>query len=213
MKDIKGAIFDLDGTLLDSMHVWRTIGSRYLTLHGAVPKPDLIEKIKPMTLSEAAEYFRTEYGLTQTVREIIDGVNDLIGDSYRLHIKEKESVRRFLEKLKAGGVKMCVATATDRPLVEAALSRLGLDKYFCGLITCAEAGRGKEYPDIYRKALCIVGCKKEEAAVFEDALYAVKTAAKDGFYVVGIADSFSSGDQEEIKKYASRFIEDWSELL
>ena len=214
MKDsIKGAIFDLDGTLLDSMHVWRTIGSQYLTLCGVVPRPDLIEKIKPMTLSEAAEYFRTDYGRTQSVSEIVAGVNNLIADSYRLHLVAKENLIPFLEKLLSGGVKMCIATATDRCLVEPAISRLGLDKYFCGLITCAEAGRGKEYPDIYRKALDIIGCKKEETAVFEDALYAVKTAAADGFYVVGIADSFSADDREEIKKHASIFIENWSELL
>ena len=185
---IEGAIFDLDGTLLDSMHIWNNMGENYLRSIGYEPRENLNETFLTMSLKEAAEYYVSEYGVTLSVEEIMAGVNDMTARYYRNEAAVKPGVPEFLEKLKERGVKMCVATATDRPYVEAALDRCGIRRYFSGIFTCTEVGSGKNVPVIFRKALDFLGTEKEKTVIFEDALYAIKTAKRDGFKVVAIRD-------------------------
>ncbi len=116
---IKGAIFDLDGTLLDSMSIWDTIGRDYLRSLGIEPKENLAETFKTFTLEQSAEYYRTHYGVTLSVDEIIYGVNGMIEDFYRDTVPLKKGAAKFLESLFRSGVKMCIATVTNKHLVEA----------------------------------------------------------------------------------------------
>lgn len=185
---IEGAIFDLDGTLLDSMHIWNNMGENYLRSIGYEPKENLNETFLTMSLKEAAEYYISEYGVTLTVDEIMAGVNEMTARYYRNEAAVKPGVPEFLERLKKSGVKMCVATATERPYVEAALNRCGIAGYFSEIFTCTEIGYGKNVPVIFREALGFLGTKKEKTVIFEDALYAIKTAKKDGFKVAAIWD-------------------------
>ena len=115
---IQGAIFDVDGTLLDSMSVWANIGADYLRFLGYEPRENLNETFKSMSLYQAACYYQSEYGVTLSTEEIIAGVNDRIGQFYRERAGLKPGVAGFLRQLREKGVKMCIATATDRPLVE-----------------------------------------------------------------------------------------------
>ena len=115
---IKGAIFDFDGTLVDSMFIWDTFGEDYLRTLGKEPRENLSETFKTFTLEQAAEYYRKNYGVTLSVEEIVDAVNDMVAEIYRTKVTLKDGVREFLEALKSQGVKMCVATVTDRPIVE-----------------------------------------------------------------------------------------------
>lgn len=186
---IRGAIFDLDGTLLDSMPVWDTLASDYLRSLGTSPKPGLDEAVSRMSVEQAAEYIRGEYGLAETPEEIVRGVNGMLGDFYRQTAPLKPGVPGFLERLREGGAKMCVATATDRSLVEAALLRTGVREYFSEIFTCAGVGHGKDEPDIFRAALAHLGTPKSATVVFEDALHAVATAKRDGFVVAAVYDS------------------------
>ena len=121
---LKGAIFDLDGTILDSMFIWDTIGEDYLRSLGKEPKENLKETFKAFTLEQAAKYYRENYGVVLSVNEIVDGVNKMVERYYAETVKLKPGIEVFLEKLKAKGVKMCIATVTDKPLVETALARL-----------------------------------------------------------------------------------------
>ena len=175
---IKGAIFDFDGTLLDSMFIWDTFGEDYLRTLGKEPKENLTETFKTFTLEQAAEYYREHYGVTLSVEEIVDGVNDMVAEIYRTKVTLKDGVRAFLEGLRAQDVKMCVATVTDRAIVEDVLNRLGIRDFFVEILTCAEVGCNKETPHIYRAALEVLGTKKDETVVFEDALHALITAKK-----------------------------------
>lgn len=208
---LKGAIFDLDGTILDSMFIWDTIGEDYLRSLGKEPKENLKETFKTFTLEQAAEYYRENYGVTLSVDEIIDGVNKMVERYYAETVKLKPCIEVFLDKLKAKGVKMCIATVTDKHLVEAALDRLSVREYFSEVFTCASVGHSKEEPHIYREAQKHLGTSKKETAVFEDVVHALRTAKSDGFVTVGVFDVHEE-NQEELKLMADYYIEYYSDF-
>lgn len=123
---ITGAIFDLDGTLMDSMYIWDSIGSDYLLSRGITPKGNLNEIFKNMSLYQAALYYQDEYGLKDDVGAILDGVNSMIEGYYTKDVAPKDGITGLLDKLLDKNVKMCIATATDKHLVEAALKNNGM---------------------------------------------------------------------------------------
>ena len=207
---LTGAIVDFDGTLLDSMFIWDTIGEDYLRTLGKEPHEDLKETFMTLTLEEAAEYYREHYKVTLSVTEIVDSINAMVEGIYRTKVTLKPGVMAYLRLLKERGVKMCVATVTDRYLVEDTLERLGILHYFCGIFTCAEVGYGKDKPIIYQKALEHLGTAKEETFVFEDSLFALETAKIDGFPTVGVYDMHESR-QEEMKRLADCYVRSFEE--
>ena len=202
---IKGAIFDLDGTLLDSMFIWDTIGEVYLRSLDIEPRENLAETFKTFTLEESAEYYRTHYGVSLSVAEIVDGVNRMIEDLYKSTVPLKKGVAEFLAGLSKAGVRMCIATVTDKYLVEAALTRLKVRQYFGEIITTAEVGCGKNDPNIYRTALAYLGTEKHETLVFEDVLHALMTAKNDGFPVAAVYDKHELR-QTEMKENSDYYI-------
>ena len=169
---IQGAIFDMDGTLLDSMPVWEHASERYLQNKGIEVREKLSEILFSMSMQKGAEYVKENYHLTESTDEIVTGVNNIVYTAYEKEVQPKEGVREFLDKLQAEGIKMVVATSTDRPMVEAALKRTDLLSYFERIFTCTEIGKGKVEPDIYHAASDFLGTKPEHTLVFEDALYA-----------------------------------------
>ena len=209
---IKGAIFDLDGTLLDSMFIWDTIGEEYLRSLGKEPHEDLKETFMTLTLEEAAEYYREHYGVTLSVKEIVDGVNAMVEQTYKTKVTLKPGISEYLAWLKENGVRMCVATVTDRYLVEETLDRLGVRHYFSEIFTCAEVGFGKDKPIIYQKALEHLGTAKDETYVFEDMLFALNTAKTDGFPTVGVYDRHEA-HQDELKELADYYIFDFTDPI
>ena len=212
---LQGAIFDMDGTLLDSMGAWNSLADRLMAELGFPGDPTLSELIQSMSMHQAAEIIREQYGLRQTVEEIIALSDRLMEDFYRNHVQAKPGVEEFLSILKMEGVWMYVATATNRHLVEAGLRRTGLDRYFRGILTCGEAGKGKDDPLIFEKCLTRMRCQTRDCVVFEDALYAVRTAKGAGFRVAAVYDAFSEADQPELKALADYYVqsfEDWVRL-
>lgn len=208
---IKGAIFDLDGTLLDSTPMWYTIGKKYLARLGKEAAPGLDDTIHAMSLYQAACYLRDEYSLDKSAGEIMADINNMISSFYFEELKLKEGAGDFIRYMAENGIRMCIATATDRPYVEAALKRCGIMDYFSGILTCTEVGHGKDEPHIFRQGLELLGTDRENTLVFEDSCYAVLTAVKDGFRVIGIHDS-QEKRQEEIKAGAEKYIKDFSEF-
>ena len=208
---IRGAIFDVDGTLLDSMFIWDTIGEAYLRSIGYQPKENLNETFKNMSLHQAARYYQTEYGVTLSIDEIMDGVNAMLERYYRFEVPLKPGVAELLERLRQDGVKLCIATATDRHLVEAALERCGVLSCFGEIFTCNEVGHGKDEPDIFEAALRFLGTRREETLVFDDALYAVRTAKEAGFPVAAVYDSHEKA-QDQIRMLADVYLEELTQL-
>lgn len=209
---ITGAIFDLDGTLIDSMSIWDDIAYNFLVSQGVTPKPDLREKVATMYLNESAEYLVDEYSLDCTPQDFKDYTERIIEDFYVRTVPPKRDAVEFLCKLKKSGVKMCIATATERKLAVPALEHNGMLGFFDGVFSCAEIGLSKQSPEIFDRALEFLGTPKEETFVFEDSYHAVATAAKAGYNVIAISDKSASNDEEKIKKLSLNFIENYAEL-
>lgn len=185
---IEAAIVDMDGTLLDSLPVWDTIGEDYLRKEGIEPKEDLNQTIRDMSMQEAAEYFQLAYHLNKSEEQTINGINQLLEDFYRDQVPLKPLAKELLQILKENGIPLVLATATDRVLVTAALKRVGILDDFEKIFTCSEAGHGKDEPAIYELAAQSLNCRPENILVLEDALYALTTAKKAGFRTAAVYD-------------------------
>ena len=209
---IKGAIFDIDGTLLDSMPVWENAGARYLATLGIEARSDLKERLDALSLTEGALYMQKEYKLSVTTEEILEGVNQVVKDFYFKEAVLKPGVCDLIQKLKKNQVRLIIATATDAEMAKAALIRNGIWKDFDGMITCEEAGAGKTSPKVFELAREHLQTKKEETWVFEDSLYAVKTASKAGFPVCSIYDAYSRDNTEEIRTFSDIYVKDFYEI-
>ena len=206
--NIKCAIFDFDGTLFDSMFFWDSVGEIYLSSLGLKARPSFREDIRAMSLYQAACYVRKEYELSLSEEQIMAGINQTLEHFYIHEVIPKPGVIEFLERMKKAEIPMCIATATDRYLIEAALRRCGMEHYFETILTCGEVGYGKDEPVIFQKAMELFDADRSSTIVFEDAIHAMQTAKADGFTVVAVYDS-SEKRQEEIRDLADCYIEDF----
>ena len=204
---ISGAIFDVDGTLLDSMSIWDTIGADYLRSIGYIPRENLNEIFKNMSLLQAAEYYRNEYGVTLRVEEIMSGVNAMLEQFYQYEAPLKPGAAELLARLRQNRVKLCIAT--DRYLVEAALARCGVLSYFGEIFTCNGVGHGKDEPHIFEAALRFLGTERAETVVFDDALYAIRTAKEAGFPIAAVYDTHEKS-QTEVRALSDFYLENLS---
>jgi HAD superfamily hydrolase (TIGR01509 family) len=162
-----------------------------------------------MSLLQSATYIRERYQIPLTVKEIMDGINHTVEDFYFHTVQPKECVVAFLEQMKMRGVKMCIATATDRYQVEAALKRCGIESFFSEIFTCTDVGHGKDEPIIFQKAMEYLGKTKADKVVFEDAYHAAKTAKADGFITVAVYDSYET-KQAELHSVSDCFLESFT---
>jgi len=207
---LKGAIFDFDGTLFDSMFVWDTAGETYLRCIGKEPAPDLQIILKPMSLLQSAQYIRERYQIQLAIEEIMDGINRTVEDFYFHTVQPKEGVITLLEQMKAQGIRMCIATATDRYQVEVALKRCGMDKFFSKIFTCTEVGHGKDEPVIFQKAMEHLQTTKADTVVFEDAYHSAKTAKAAGFITIAVYDSHEN-KQTELHAVSDFYLENFAD--
>ncbi len=209
--DKKYAIFDMDGTLVDSMGFWKQLGVEYLTSRGISREAaeGVQERVKAMTMTECAALFQSVFHLSQTPEEIAGEINGMMDRHYQEDVPLKPGVAAYLAGLKARGVRMCVATATAEPLARACLERLGVAKYFDFLLSCEEVGAGKDSPDVFLEAARRFGADPGDAAVFEDAPYALATAAKAGFWTVAVYDVGCGDRWQALAAQADETILDW----
>jgi len=209
---IKYAVFDLDGTLLDSMKIWEDIGNDFLNSFGITAPKDLQETLKTMSLQQSAEYFKETFALSQSVAEIMDKIIKMAEEKYRCEVELKPRVSEYLEKLKSEKAQMGIATATDCSTAREVLKRLGILGCFEFILTCTEVGCSKENPRIYLAAAERFGCSPREVVVFEDALHCIRTAKDAGFYVVGVNDQSAEKDKEEIQRLCDLYIDSFEEM-
>lgn len=205
---IKCAIFDFDGTLFDSMSIWDRVGELYLRSLGKEPKPSMREEVRALSLYQSACYFQKEYDLPLSAEQIMAGVNHMIEHFYIHEVLPKPGVGDFLEQMKKAKIPMCIATASERCMIEAALDRCGLGHYFEKVFTCSEIGHGKDQPVIFRKAMECFGADHSTTIIFEDAVHAIQTAKTDGFAVAAVFDN-SEKRQNEIRRLSDCYLLDF----
>ena len=211
---LQSAIFDMDGTLLDSMPTWRELGPTFLREADIEATPAQLHALRTMTDHEVIPYLREVCGLQKSPEEIMNEIIRRMEDFYSTQVRPKPGLEKFLSILKMEGVWMYVATATHRRLTEKALKTAGIDQYFRGIITSADAGNHKrDSADIYEMAMRRLQSNKRDTVVFEDALYAIRTAKAAGFRVAGVYDVTEEDDQPEIQRISDYYIRSYEELV
>lgn len=207
---LKFAIFDLDGTLLDSSKIWETLGERYLEMLGKTSEAGLAKKLESMTLVTGAQFLREKYGIPYSAEEIVRQLNRMTESYYAEDVRLKDGAHRLLAALRAHCVHMSVATASDERLCLNALARLGVGDLFAGVVSCSKYGP-KTSPDVFLAAADLIYAIPEETIVFENSLYAVQTARNAGFVTAAVSDS-SENDQEGLKNAADFYAESMGEF-
>lgn len=203
----KYAVFDMDGTLIDSMEIWSNLGLEYLRSVGVEEGLEGIrEEIAPLTMSESSVLFVERFQLQRDAESVARDMNNMMDEHYKQDIPLKKGIKEYLEQLKASGVRMCVASATAEHLMKICLERLGILSYFEFILSCESLQTSKREPGIYLEAAKRLGAKPEEIAVYEDAKYAVETAKKAGFYVVGVYDEAAKNDWPHICSMADEML-------
>ena len=211
--NIRGMIFDLDGTLIDSMPAWENIGSDFLKKHGINPPDDLNEIIKTMSFAESARYFIEFYGVAMTEAQVGDEINGMIRENYASHIVLKPFVKETLDQYLNQGIRMAILTATHKTLTELVLRRFGLLDHFEFILTSGMAGLPKSQPEIYHQAVAQLELPAQQIAIFEDALYCIRAARESGCHIVGVFDEASKKDWQAIKNSSDCASMSFKELL
>ncbi|MDF1494053.1 HAD family hydrolase [Caproiciproducens sp. CPB-2] len=213
MKELKGAIFDLDGTLLESMGIWAQIDQRFLAKRGIPLPDDYVEKVTPMNYRDAAAYTIARFSLPETAAEVIRDWKEMSEQAYRFEIALKPRAGEFLRKLKSRGVRLAVATAQAPELYEPALKNNGVFDLFDAFAHLGEVERGKGFPDIYLLAAQRLGLSARDCVVFEDISAGIRGAKAGGFRTCGVYDPYSDYEKETILREADRYIDSFAQLL
>ena len=178
-------IFDVDGTILDSMEVWNTLASRYVQSLGMIPQNNLDEIVSNMSLEQSATYLKKHYGINKSEEQIISEVLNLISDFYKYEVKLMPGFKDFISHFDSMNV---IGTSCDEELVKIALNRLAVLNYFEDIITCSKVNKSKNDPDFYLACAQVLKQRPEDIVVFEDADYCIDVARKVGFKVIKIKD-------------------------
>ena len=209
--NITGAIFDFDGTLFDSMHVWKGIRYKFFEILGLEMTPEDEEIFKGLFLRESLLLAIERFKLDKSYEELLEMLFDYIRSRYLVETEPKNDIIEFLDKLKAKGVKMGIATATGESALMAVLEKYNMTHYFSAIYSTYTVGASKTEPKVYDVVLEAIGTEKATTWIFEDALYAATTAKKNGYNVVGIYDK-SEPRQDELKDMVDIYINNYGEL-
>lgn len=213
IKNFKGAIFDLDGTLLDSMHIWHDVDEEFFSRRNLTVTPEYIEVIKNMHLKAAAVYTKEKYGIKESIDEIVEEWLDLCAKGYLNNVDLKDGAFEYLKALHEKGVKIAFATASEKQVCESTLKKHNIFDFFSASAYVSEINIGKTEPDIYLLAAERLELNAKDCVVYEDIIEGVRGAKKGGFTVCGVFDKSSESDEKVIRQTADRYIKSFKELL
>lgn len=206
----KAAIFDLDGTLVDSMSLWEEVDRVFLERRGFAMEASYSQALKTMRFEEAAYYTIERYALKESVEAIMAEWNEMARTAYETKVKCKSGVKRYLQQLKAKGIKLAVASVSTLPTVKAALKGNEIEDYFEVVVDVAQVAHGKDEPDLYYLAAEKLQLPPEDCMIFEDALLGIRTAKKAGFKACGVWDASSKADEAMMRELADDYIMDFA---
>lgn len=211
-RDIKAVLFDLDGTLVDSMWMWKDIDIEFLNKYGIEYPNDLQENIEGMSFSETAEYFKNRFQIKESIDLIKEEWNQMAWYKYTNEVPLKEGALELLQYLKDNNIKAGIATSNSRELVNLIVQKLGIESYFGSIRTSCEVEKGKPSPDIYLLVAKDLGVKPDQCLVFEDVLPGVMAGKNAGAKVCAVFDEYSVKDTKTKKEIADYYIDSFLEL-
>lgn len=213
IQDKQAFLFDLDGTLVDSMWIWRDIDIEYLGRFGLELPADLQNSIEGMSFTETAQYFKERFSIPDSLEQMKADWNRMAWDKYLHEVKLKSGVREFLAYHCGRGVKMAIATSNSRELVEAVVGVHGLADLFDAIITGCDVAHGKPSPDIYLEAARQLDVRPEDCLVFEDVIPGILSGRNAGMTVAAVEDEYSKHLEEQKRELADLYITDYRTLL
>lgn len=213
LTNIKACLFDMDGTLVDSMHIWKDIDIAFLGRFGYELPPNLQKEIEGMAFKETAQYFKEHFDLPLSIEEIMNCWNEMAFRVYSEEIDYKPGAFAFIKKLKEIGIKTAICTSNSKELVAAVGEHLGFLPYFDTVITACEVGAGKPAPDIYLEAARRVDVSPKECLVFEDIVMGLTAGKRAGMKLCAVEDAFSAEQREEKRAMADYYIENYLNIL
>lgn len=213
IKNIKACIFDLDGTLVDSMWMWPDIDREYLNRFGIEYDDNLKNEIDGISFHETAVYFKNKFGISDSVEKICKDWEEMAYDKYKYEVKEKPGCKKFLEHLRLKGIRMGIATSNKRSMVDAVLESLDMKVFFEVITTSDEVKRGKPAPDVYLTTANLLNVEPKNCLVFEDVVAGIMAGKSAGMKVCAIEDDFTKEVRQKKKELSDYYIVDYSELI
>lgn len=213
IHDIKAVIFDLDGTLVDSMWMWKQIDVEYLGRYGIELPEDLQSSIEGMSFSETAEYFKQRFQLEDPIEKIKADWNEMAWDKYANQVPLKAGVAEFLDELRQKDIKMGIATSNSRELVDLVTKKNQIHSYFQSIRTSCEVNKGKPSPDIYLLVADDLGVTPGDCLVFEDVVQGIMAGKNADMKVCAVKDAYSEDQDDEKKALSDYYIDSYVELL
>ena len=213
LKNKKAVIFDLDGTLVDSMWMWRDIDIEYLGMYD-IPFPETLqEEIEGMSFSETAMYFKEKFQIPDSLEEIKATWNRMAYDKYTKEVPLKKGALRLLSYCKENGILLGIATSNSRELVDSTVRALEVEDYFSCIMTACDVTKGKPAPDIYLAVAELLKVKPEECLVFEDIVMGIRAGKSAGMKVCAVEDAYSEFQKDLKSELADYYIKDFDDIL
>lgn len=209
----QAVIFDLDGTLADSMGLWGQIDTEYLGAHGLAVPEGLQRDVEGMGFTEVAVYFKKRFHLPETIEAIKQTWQDMAMEQYRFKVKLKPGSGRFVKELKKRGISLAVASSNHIELIRAVLKSHGILPFFDAIITSCEVAKGKPAPDVYLRAAEMLGVEPSGCLVFEDIMAGIQAGKAAGMDVCAVYDAYSAGQDTEKRASADYYIQSFDEIL
>ena len=212
LKNMDAVIFDLDGSLVDSMWIWKTIDIEYLERFDIRLPENLQSEIEGMSFHETAQYFKERFQITHSLEEIKASWNALAWDKYSNEVPLKEGAGEFLEICKKNGILLGIATSNSRELVERVLEVHQISDYFSCVMTGCDVEKGKPAPDIYLAVAKELGVEPSRCLVFEDIIPGIQAGKAAGMRVCAVEDEYSASQREKKKELADDYIENFRQI-
>lgn len=213
LNNIDAVLFDLDGSLVDSMWLWRDIDIEYLGRYGISLPEGLQSEIEGMSFSETAVYFKKRFHIPETLDKIKNDWNQMAWDKYTHQVPLKAGAREFLEHCHQNNIRLGIASSNSRELIENVLKVHGIHGYFDGIVTGCEVAKGKPAPDVYLEAARRCHAAPERCLVFEDIVPGILAGKAAGMRVCAVWDEYSRHQESDKKSLSDYYIKDYLEIM